>query len=43
MYFLCAATFAVLIKEFGLKDMLKAALIMVVSTLLVGGFLNLIL
>jgi len=43
MYFPCVATFAVLIKEFGLKDMLKATLLMVFSTLLVGGFLNLIL
>ncbi|MGM0442500.1 MAG: FeoB small GTPase domain-containing protein [Elusimicrobiota bacterium] len=43
MYFPCAATFAVMIKELGLKDMLKAALIMGVSTLTVGGILNLIL
>jgi len=43
MYFPCAATFAVLIKEFGVKDMLKATLIMIFSTLIVGGILNLIL
>ncbi len=43
MYFPCAATFAVLIKEFGIKDMLKATLIMICSTLIVGGLLNLIL
>jgi len=43
MYFPCAATFAVLIKEFGVKDMFKATLIMISSTLLVGGLLNLIL
>lgn len=43
MYFPCAATFAVLIKEFGLKDMFRATLIMIGSTLVVGGLLNLIL
>lgn len=43
MYFPCVATFAVLIKEFGIKDMLKALLIMLCLTLLVGGILNLIL
>jgi len=43
MYFPCMATFAVLIKEFGIKDMVKATLIMVTSTLFVGGLLNLVL
>lgn len=43
MYFPCVATFAVLIKELGIKDMLKSALIMVSSALIVGGILNLIL
>lgn len=43
MYFPCAATFAVLVKELGIKDMLKSTLIMIASTLLVGGTLNLIL
>jgi len=43
MYFPCVATFAVLIKELGWKDMLLSSLIMIVSTLLVGGVLNLIL
>jgi ferrous iron transport protein B len=43
MYFPCAATFAVFIREFGMKDMLKATAIMIISTLIVGGFLNLIL
>ncbi|NLB34600.1 MAG: ferrous iron transporter B [Elusimicrobia bacterium] len=42
-YFPCAATFAVLLKEFGLKDMLKATLIMITVTLIVGTSLNLIL
>ncbi|MBW2989321.1 ferrous iron transporter B [Candidatus Woesearchaeota archaeon] len=43
MYFPCVATFAVLIKELGVKDMLKSTVIMVVSSLLVGGLLNVIL
>lgn len=43
MYFPCVATFAVLIKELGLKNMLKATLIMVCSTLIVSWLLNLIL
>jgi len=43
MYFPCVATFAVLIKELGTKDMLKATLIMIASALIVGGILNLIL
>ncbi|KPJ61467.1 MAG: iron transporter FeoB [Latescibacteria bacterium DG_63] len=43
MYFPCVATFAVMIKELGILDMLKAAAIMVISALVVGGFLNLIL
>jgi ferrous iron transport protein B len=43
MYFPCVATFAVLLKELGLKDMVKSAAIMIVSSLVVGGILNLIL
>ncbi|KPL03189.1 MAG: iron transporter FeoB [candidate division Zixibacteria bacterium SM1_73] len=43
MYFPCVATFAVLIKELGIRDMLKSALIMISSALIVGGILNLIL
>jgi len=43
MYFPCVATFVVLFKELGARDLLKATVIMVVSTLLVGGFLNLLL
>jgi ferrous iron transport protein B len=43
MYFPCIATFAVLVKELGVKDMIKSAFVMVVSTLVVGGLLNLIL
>lgn len=40
MYFPCVATFSVLIKELGFKGMLKASLIMIVSTLFTGGVLN---
>ncbi|PKM99866.1 MAG: ferrous iron transporter B [Elusimicrobia bacterium HGW-Elusimicrobia-2] len=43
MYFPCVATFTVLIKELGIKDMMKSALIMIAATLFVGGILNLIL
>ncbi|MDD5614438.1 MAG: ferrous iron transporter B, partial [Candidatus Omnitrophica bacterium] len=43
IYFPCFATFMVLVKELGLKDMLKSALIMVLTTLLVGGILSRIL
>lgn len=43
MYFPCIATFAVLLKELGIKDMLKSAGIMILSTIIVGGILNLIL
>ena len=43
MYFPCVATFAVLIKELGTKDMIKSAAIMISSALIVGGLLNLIL
>ena len=43
MYFPCIATFAVLLKELGIVDMLKSAAIMILSTIIVGGILNLIL
>lgn len=43
IYFPCVATFAILVKELGVKDMLKSAVIMVVSAILVGGILNSIL
>ena len=42
MYFPCIATFAVLVKELGVKDMIKSMAIMITSTLIVGGLLNLI-
>jgi ferrous iron transport protein B len=43
MSFPCVATFAVLTRELGVKDMLKATGIMIVAALIVGGLLNLIL
>jgi len=42
MYFPCVATFAVLIKELGIKDTVKSAFVMIISTLLVGFILNLV-
>jgi ferrous iron transport protein B len=43
MYFPCIATFTVMIKELNARDMLKASLIMLSSTIIVGGLLNIIL
>ncbi|TFH01272.1 MAG: ferrous iron transporter B [Calditrichales bacterium] len=43
MYFPCIATFTVMIKELDWVDMLKASAIMLISTVTVGGTLNLIL
>lgn len=43
VYFPCIATFAVLIRELGVKDMLKSTLIMFIVALLVGSVLNLVL
>jgi len=43
IYFPCIATFAVLVRELGIKDMLKSALIMVLIALGVGALLNLVL
>ena len=40
MYFPCVATFVVLFKELGARDLIKATAIMLISTLLVGGILN---
>ena len=37
LYFPCVATFAVLIKELGMRDTLKSTAIMVAVSLLVGG------
>jgi len=43
MYFPCVATFAVLLKELGVIDLLKSTAIMLLSALFIGGLLNLIL
>ena len=43
VYFPCVATFAVLIKELGLKDMIKSALIMVGTAVIIGVILRFIL
>ncbi|MBU4199969.1 MAG: ferrous iron transporter B [Verrucomicrobia bacterium] len=43
LYFPCVAAFAILLKELGVKDMLKAALAMILTALLVGGILRLVL
>jgi len=42
LYFPCVATFAVLVKELGAKDMLKTATVMLLTTLVVGGILRLV-
>ncbi|MEW6608602.1 MAG: ferrous iron transporter B [bacterium] len=42
MYFPCVATFATLVKELGIAGMLKSTALMIISTLLVGGILNLV-
>jgi ferrous iron transport protein B len=43
MYFPCVATFAVLLKELGVIDLLKSTLIMILSAFITGGLLNIIL
>jgi ferrous iron transport protein B len=43
MSFPCVATFAILARELGIRDMLKATGIMIASALIVGSLLNLIL
>jgi len=43
MYFPCIATFTTLVRELGVVGMLKSAAIMIISSLVVGGLLNLIL
>jgi ferrous iron transport protein B len=42
IFFPCIATFSIIIKELGIKDMLKAGLIMILASIVVGGLLNLI-
>ncbi len=43
MYFPCVATFAIIVRELGVKDMMKSAGVMIVGAILVGSLLNLIL
>lgn len=43
VYFPCVATFVVLIKELGLRDMIKASIIMVSTAIIVGIIMKLIL
>jgi len=43
MYFPCVATFAVLLKELGIRDMIKSTVIMVLSALITGSLVNLLL
>ncbi|MCL6591584.1 MAG: ferrous iron transporter B [Firmicutes bacterium] len=40
LYFPCVATFTVLLKELGIRDMVKAVAIMFITTMIVGGGLN---
>ncbi|MEW5801540.1 MAG: ferrous iron transporter B [bacterium] len=40
VYFPCVATFFILLKELGLKDMIKASLIMVAVAITIGGMIN---
>ncbi len=40
IYFPCVATFIVMVRELGIKDMMKSALIMVVTAITVGVVLN---
>lgn len=40
MFFPCIATFVVLLRELGWKDMLKSTGIMIITALLVGGLVN---
>ena len=43
IYFPCVATFAVLIKELGVKDMIKSAIIMIFTAVAVGFIMKIIL
>lgn len=43
IYFPCAATFAVLFKELGIKDLSKAIVIMIITVLIVGTLMRLLL
>ena len=43
IYFPCMATFMVMMRELGAKDMAKSAVIMISTALIVGTLLNLVL
>jgi ferrous iron transport protein B len=43
VYFPCVATFVVLIKELGIKDMIKSSIIMICTAIVVGVLLKIIL
>ena len=43
IYFPCVATFAVLVRELGIQDLLKSVLLMIAAALIVGGVMRLIL
>jgi ferrous iron transport protein B len=43
IYFPCVATFAVLVRELGIQDLLKSVLLMITAALIVGGIMRLIL
>lgn len=43
LYFPCVATFVILLREFGLKDMIKFLLMMIVISTVVGGLLRAVL
>ena len=43
MFFPCIATFVVLLRELGVRDLLKSAMIMVLAALITGSLLNLVL
>ena len=40
IYFPCVATFTVLLRELGVKDMMKSASLMIITAIVVGGLLN---
>ncbi|MCK4928308.1 MAG: hypothetical protein KAR76_01100 [Methanosarcinales archaeon] len=43
IYFPCVATFAVLVRELGIQDLLKSVLLMITAALIVGGIMRLVL
>jgi len=43
IYFPCVATFAVLVRELGIRDLFKSVLLMIAAALIVGGIMRLIL